>query len=117
MKDFGRSHYICLHTSRKPRNILSHPFSGLSWRTSRGPPFCAKLSARIFPSVAVSIPSVLLELITSTVGNLLVGAAHLLGVELAAAKLVLSLVESCKDQYSQCTAPSGRTKRYIPLSR
>lgn len=67
--------------------------------------------------MAVSIPSILLKLITSSIGDLLVGVAHLLGVELAAAKLVLSLAESCKDQYSQCTAPSRKTKRYIPLSR
>lgn len=42
----------------------------------------------------ILLPGKLLELVASAVGDLLVGGAHLLGIDLATAKLALGAVQS-----------------------
>lgn len=75
----------------------------LSWRTSQGPSFCiANESLATWPHLwflsnpllGCCLPGSLLKQATSTVGDLLVLAAVLFGVNLALAELLLSGIET-----------------------
>jgi hypothetical protein len=69
----------------------------------------------------ILLPGKLLELVASAVGDLLVGGAHLLGVDLATAELALGAVQSWNGVTNGVKFSSEfsrvKSKDDLPLSR